>query len=83
MENMMSIGAKLDKDTADNAASAITSVLKAAFEYRASEDVTLKALSTLASSITVNNVTVTGCTFDNDQSKSVNIEIPKDYEVKV
>jgi len=83
MENMMSIGAKLDKDTADNAASAITSVLKASFEYRASEDVILKALSTLASSITVNNVSVTGCTFDNDQSKSVNIEIPKDYEVNV
>ena len=83
MENMMSIGAKLDKDTADNAASAITSVLKASFEYRASEDVTLKALSTLASSITVSNVTVSGCTFDNNQSKSVNIEIPKDYEVNV
>lgn len=79
METMMHIGAKLDKETADNASNAIEQILKAGFEYRSSDKVLLKSLDVLKAAVTVQNVSVSGCTFDNDQSKKVIIEVPSDY----
>lgn len=79
METMMHIGAKLDKETADNAAAAVEQILKAGFDYRVSDKVMLKSLDVLKSAVTVQNVTVSGCTFDNDQSKKVIIKVPDDY----
>lgn len=76
----MHIGAKLDKETADNAANAVEQILKAGFEYRISDKVMLKSLEVLKSAVTVQNVNISGCTFDNDQSKKVVIEVPDDFE---
>ena len=79
METMMQIGAKLDKETADNASNAIEQILKAGFEYRSSDKVLLKSLDVLKAAVTVQGVNISGCTFDNDQSKKVIIEVPSDY----
>lgn len=82
MENMLHIGAKLDKETAVNASSAIGEILKAGFEYRISDEVLLKSLDVLKASVTVQNVSINSCTFDNDQSKTVEVVIPSEYELK-
>lgn len=81
MENMMYIGANLSKETAENAAEAITKVLQSGFDTHASEEVLIKALDTLKSAVTVQNVSVNNCTFDSSVKKEVNIDVPPDYEV--
>lgn len=82
MENMLHIGAKLDKETADNAASAIATVFNSAYETRQTDDVILKALDVLKSAVTVQHVNIQNCTFDNDQSKTVEVVVPSDYDLK-
>lgn len=82
MENFLHIGAKLDKETADNAASAIVTVFHSAYETRQTDEVILKALDVLKSAVTVQNVSVQNCTFDNDQSKTVEVVVPSDYDLK-
>lgn len=74
----MHIGAKLDKETADNASNAIEQILKAGFEYRSSDKVLLKSLDVLKAAVTVQGVNISGCTFDNDQSKKIIVEVPSD-----
>ena len=83
MENLLHIGAKLDKETADNAASAIAQLFESAYETRQTDKVILRALDVLKASVTVQNVSINSCTFDSDQSKTVEIVIPKDYDVKL
>lgn len=81
MENMMYIGANLSKETAENASNAIKTVFEAGFQNHVSETVMLKALGTLKSAVTVQHITVNGCTFDNSTTKEVNLTVPEDYEV--
>ncbi len=81
MENMMHIGANLSKETAENASNAIKTVFEAGFQNHVSEKVMLKALDTLKSAVTVQHITVNGCTFDNSTTKEVNVTVPEDYEV--
>ncbi|MGL5567503.1 MAG: hypothetical protein ACRDC4_17440 [Plesiomonas sp.] len=75
MEQMMRIGADLSEQTATNAADAVSKVLKAAYKTRASDEVVLRALDTLKGAITVQNVAVNGCTFDNSKS----VVVPEDF----
>ena len=79
MEAMLHVGAKLDKDTADNAANAVEQILKAAFDYRISDKVLLKSLDVLRSTLTVQNVTVSQCTFESDQSRRVEVIVPPEF----
>lgn len=79
METMMHIGAKLEKETADNASEAIERILKAGFEYRSSDEVMLKSLDVLKSAVTVQNVSIEHCHFNNDTSRKVEITVPDDY----
>ena len=79
MENMLHIGAKLEKETAENASEAIERILKAGFDYRVSDDVMMRSLDVLKSAVTVQNVTIQNCNFDNDNSKKVEIIVPDDY----
>lgn len=79
MENMLHIGAKLDKETADNACSAVVEILKAGFEYRVSDDVMMKSLEVLKSAVTVQHVNISHCSFDNDQSKTVEVIVPPEF----
>ncbi len=81
MENMMHIGANLSKETAENAAGAIKTVFEAGFQNHVSEDVMIKALDTLKSAVTVQNVTINGCSFDNSTTKEVNLTVPEDYNI--
>ena len=80
MENMMHIGANLSKETAENASNAIKTVFEAGFQNHVSETVMLKALDTLKSAVTVQDVTVSGCSFDSSTTKEVNIVVPEEYE---
>lgn len=77
MDNMLHIGSKIDKETSDNAAQAIVSVIKASYEARLSDEVMIKALSSLTSILEVKNVTISNCAFDNDQSKTVEVIVPE------
>lgn len=83
MENMMHIGANLSKETAENASNAIKVVFESGFQNHVSETVMLKALDTLKSAVTVQNITVSGCSFDSSQTKEVNIVIPEEYDVNM
>ena len=82
MENMLHIGTKLDKDTSDNAADALCKVLKACYDTRSTDEVTLAVLSALKAVLSVQNVSINNCNFDNDQSKTVEVAIPSDYTLK-
>lgn len=79
METMMHIGAKLEKETADNASEAIERILKAGFDYRVSDDVLMRSLDVLKSAVTVQNVSIEQCNFNNDTSRKVEITVPDDY----
>lgn len=81
MENMLHIGAKLDKETADNAAEALCKVLKACYDTRTTDDVTLAVLSSLKSVLSVQNVSINNCSFDNDQSKVMKVTVPNDFTI--
>lgn len=79
MEAMLNIGAKLDKETAENASESIEKILKAVFEYRVSDKVLMKSFDVLKSAVTVQHVNISGCTFDNDQSKRVEVIVPPEF----
>lgn len=73
MKHAVRIGTELSDETAAYAAGAVTEVMKAQFDYRSSDAVTLAALTTLTEAFSVKNVSLMNCTFQDDsgQTKTV------------
>jgi len=73
MKSAVRIGANLSDETAAYAAGAVTEVMKAQFDFRSSDAVTLAALSTLSKAFSVENVSIMNCQFQDDsgQTKTV------------
>ncbi len=73
MKHAVRIGTELSDETAAYAAGAVTEIMKAQFDYRSSDAVTLAALSTVSKAFTVENVSLVNCQFQDDsgQTKTV------------
>ena len=80
MESMLYVGSKIEKDTANNAAAAITAILKSCYDTRMSEGVVLEALASLTRVLEVKNVTITGCNISNDQSNTIELVVPEVFK---
>lgn len=69
MENMLHIGAKVDKESSENLTESLLKVLDKVYETRQSDEVTLKTLSILQNTFEVKNVNIQQCTFDNVKTR--------------
>jgi hypothetical protein len=63
MENILHIGAKVDKESVENLAGGINIIFESAFRNHVSQDNIENALNTLSRAFEVKNVTVTNSTF--------------------
>lgn len=77
MDNMIHIGAKVDKETSNNVAGAIATVFDSARKNGISEQVQMSALEALRSAFDVSRVSLSDCSLDN--SKTVRVEVPSDF----
>lgn len=81
-EAMIHIGAKVEKDSAENVSNAISGMFESARKNGISEAVQLEALNVMRSAFDVSHVTIQSCNMENDNSKSVEINVPSDFEIK-
>jgi hypothetical protein len=74
MDNAIHVGNKIDKETADNVAGGIVSILKAGHESRAEQDTIVEAIRALSSVMEVKHVTITNSNFTGDKIVNMNDE---------
>lgn len=81
-EAMIHVGAKVEKDSAENIANAITEMFESARKNGISESVQIEALNVMRNAFDVSDVTIQSCNMENDNSKSVEINVPSDFDIK-
>ena len=69
MDTGMHITGSVTKETAENVSTGLVHIMRAGFEYHADQATIQQALQQFAAAVKVENITVTGCTFD---GKTVN-----------
>ena len=67
MDASLKIGAEISKDTSKNLGDLIDRVFSSAAKNRMDQETVRQALTLLEKSLSVNNTTVTGCTFEGDK----------------
>lgn len=71
MDNMIHVGNKVDKETADNLASTICAVFKSAAENRMDQSTVIEALRVIRDATAVREVSITNSTFSADRVVNV------------
>lgn len=71
MDNIIHIGAKVEKEDADNFSGAIVSIFESAHKNHMEQDTVQKAISAFASIFEVKHVTVTNSSFIGEDKRTI------------
>ena len=71
MENCISIGNKIEKETADNIADGIVKIFASAHENRIDQDVISTAINAFSVALKIENITITNSNFVGEDKQTI------------